>query len=246
MGGIIGAMGQARQYDALKRQASRQAEMTRLKGRIEARAASEDAAAIVDRDVANRYLRGMQQRQARREQTEDVSAARAKASNTNTTVEAGVTADEHVRMEWDDRIANMATSSSITTTNAMQRALDRQREGESSERWAQVEAMGYDAQANQYRQLAKNTRDGMWMSGILAGVGAVFGGAEGYSIGSGMGLEGGDLFLSTLSGAATYGEAGWDIGSMLNPYMSGYTADVKKSGETVYGLIGSYGRRTNR
>lgn len=246
MGGLLSGIGQASQYDALKRQASQQAWLTRLKGKVAAQRATDDAAEIIDQDIANRYLRGMQQRQARRQQTEDVSAARAKESTTNTTVEAGVTGSEQVRVAWDAQIANMATSSSVTTTNAMQRALETKRSGESTARWAQVEAMGYDAQANQYRQLAKNTRMGMWASGLVGGTLAVMGGIGGYNIGSGIGLEGGDLFLSTLSGAYTYGQMGWDMTAMMNPYTAPFVMNPKGSAETLYGMIGSYGMGTNR
>lgn len=234
----MGAASKARQYDALKTQSRMKAEMTRLKGKTEAAEAQSDARSIYEQDVANRYLRGMQQRQARREETLAKSAARNKTAASGTNVEQGASLEENVRIEWDAQIANMAVSSSIQTANAMQRAIDTERSGQSAERWANVEAMGYDAQANQYRTLARNTRKSMWASSITMLAGALYGGIQGYSIGDAAGLTGGDLFMSTLAGAGQYGDMGWDMGSMMNPYMGGYTVDARRSGSLFYSMLG--------
>lgn len=239
VGQLFGAASKARQYDAMKNQSRMKAEMTRLKGKYAAAEARSDAEEINEQDTANRYLRGMQQMQARREETLAKSSARNKNAASNTNVEAGASLEENVRIEWDAQIANMAVSSSIQTANAMQRAIETERSGRGEELWANVEAMGYEAEANQYRMLAKNTRTGMWMNLVGTGVGALYGGMMGYNTGEAAGLEGGDLFMSTLAGAGMYGDMGWDMAGMVNPYMGGFTVNPKRSGQLFYSMLGN-------
>ncbi len=262
LGSLIGGLGKARQYSAQASAAEQQAALTRLRGESAKNEAYATAAGIEDTDRANKYLRGMQQRQARGQETREVSAARNAHSGTNTTVEAGAQMEDRVREAWDAQIENMATSSSVSTANAMQRALDTRRRGESAARWAEVEAMGYDAQAEQYRSLAKATRKSAQRGFIGGLLGSVAGGISGYMTGRDNlallqeGIANGEysmltadeqdallsraednVVLSTLSGAGDYGSMMWDLHAAMNPYLAGMQIDTKGSGQTFYGLL---------
>lgn len=262
LGSLMGGLGRARQYSAQANAYGQQARLTRIRGEAARGAAEGEANSIEEADRANRYLRGMQQRQARGQETREVSAARNAHSGTNTSVEAGAQMEDRVREAWDAQVENMATSSSVQTANAMERALSTRRQGESAARWAEVEAMGYDAQAEQYRGLAKATRRSAQVGFIGGLVGAVGGGISGYMSGRENlesvreGIEAGDygklndeqrealieraednVVLSTLSGAGDYGSMAWDVYAAVNPFLGGMQIDTKRSSGTLYGLL---------
>ncbi len=258
----MGGLGRARQYSAQSSMYSQQAALTRLRGQATREAAYAEADTYEETDRANRYLRGMQQRQAREQQRQAVSNARNSHSATNTNVEAGAQMEDIVREAWDAQVENMATSSSVQTVNAMQRALDTRRKGDLEAKWAEVEAMGYDAQAKQYSMLAKATRKSAQRGFIGGLLGAVGGAISGYATGKEnlesvrQGIAAGDygtltidqqdalieraennVVLSTLSGAGDYGSMTWDLFAATNPYLAGMQIDTKKSSGTLYGLL---------
>lgn len=237
VGQILSGSGRAAGYDAKKREAWRQASWARLRGKMARQEGETEAWNIFETEKKNKELRGMQQRQARRQQTEDVSRARNVEAGRGTTVEAGNTASDEVRRSWDQQIENMATSSSVSMANAMQRALDASNKGRNAEAWANVEAMGYEAQAEQYRRMAKDTRQNLWMNGIVSGLSAVAGGVNGYFAGSAAGKSGGELVKSVLSGAGNYGDTAWDLGSSFNPYLTGLQVDPRGSASNLLGII---------
>lgn len=271
IGSLVGGLGKAKQYSALGRQASQQAALTRLRGESARNDAQREADDIEEADRANRYLRGMQQRQARGAQRQAVSAARNAHSGNNTTVEAGAQMEDRVREAWDAQIENMATSSSVTTANAMQRAIDTRYKGVLEQKWAEVEALGYDAQAKQYSALAKATRKSAQFGFIGGLIGGVAGGVSGYMSGKEnlasvmKGIEAGDygklndaqrealinkaednVVLSTLSGAGDYGSMTWDLYASTNPFLAGMQIDTKRSSGTLYGLLARGLRGANR
>ncbi len=258
----MGGLGRARQYSAQGRMYGQQAALTRLRGQTARNEAYAEAYDIEETDASNRYLRGMQQRQAREQERLAVSEARNAHSGSNTNVEAGAQMEDRVREAWDAQVENMATSSSVQTVNAMQRALDTRRKGDLEARWAEVEAMGYDAQARQYSMLAKSTRKSAQIGFIGGLLGSIAGGISGYASGKANlasvkeGIEAGDygslkmseqealinkaennVVLSTLSGAGDYGSMTWDLNAVTNPYLAGMQIDTKKSGRTLYGLL---------
>lgn len=236
IGQLMGSLGQASLYDAKKRAAAWNAELTREKGRQARAAAGRAARGVFETDKANKEIRAQQQRQVRREETLAASGARAAAAGSGVNVEAGRTSEDEVRRAYDERVANLAQSSSIAHANAMQRALAMRQEGDAEAAWAEVEAVGYDAQAAQYGALARGTRQGALGSALGSAAAGAYGGYVGYntldSKGNKLGGRG------ALKGANIYGTMGWDLTAGMNPYMAKYTVDLKGSYTDLASLLG--------
>ena len=227
IGNILGGLQQARAYDSKKRQALQNAKLTRMKGDYARQEAYEEARNIYETDKANKEVRAQQQRQARGKQRLEQSAARNMGSGSGVNVEQGGTLEDDVRRAWDAQVENMAQSSSITHINAMQRALEAKRSGDSQREWAELEAIGYDYEAEQYRRLGKRTRSGLLLDAVVSGVSSLAGAYGGYnaldSAGNKLGMSG------ALQGANSYGTMGWDVSAAMNPYTSSFTVNPKGS-----------------
>lgn len=228
IGQLMGSLGQASLYDAKKREAAWNAELTREKGRDARAATNREARSVFETDKANKEIRAQQQRQVRREETLAQSGARAAAAGSGVNVEAGRTSEDEVRRAYDERVANLAQSSSIAHANAMQRALAMRGEGDSAAAWAEVEAVGYDAQAAQYGALARRTRAGALGSALASVAAGAYGGYVGYQEGGLRGLA---------RGVQAYGTMGWDVTATMNPYIAGHTVDLKESYTDLAALL---------
>lgn len=227
----MGALGQASQYDYLKRQSWNKASMTRANGRGRQNKAYADAAGVEQAERLNAELRGQMMRQERRNQSAEKASARVGRAGSGFMISEGTgdAAENQVAAVYDREIANMAQSSSIASLNAQQRAIDLRRSGNAAKLEADIEAMGYDAEAAQYRAAARNTRRGVLMSGLAGAIGGVAGGIAGYGTG---GLSG------MVGGATNGGIMGWDMASGFNPYMAGYGVDMQGSYGNMFSLLG--------
>lgn len=241
LGQIMSGVSKAREYDSKKRQATQNAKLTRMRGDAAQEQAYEEARSIYETDKSNKDIRAQQQRQARGKQRQEQSAARNMGSGSGVNVEQGVTLEDEVRREWDAQIDNMAQSSSIMHINAMQRALNEKRGGEAEREWAEVEAIGYDYEAEQYRRLAKRTRSGLWLDAVVSGVSAVAGAYGGYnaldSAGNKLGMRG------AMQGMNSYGTMGWDVSAAMNPYTSSYQVNPKMSWSNFADLLSGRGAK---
>ena len=208
---LMSAANTATSYDNKKHTAQNKAKLARVQGEAELAKGKSEAAATRQAARMNAEIAGQQLRQARKEQRKAEGSARAAQSasgfSTDGTAEAGV---DSVNEMYNSYIANMAQSSSIGSINAEQRAVDAMRAGEAAQKYAEVEAIGYDSEAAQYNMLAKNTRNDMWRAGIAGVVGTAFGGITGYNAG---GLGG------MMMGMNDYGNMGWDMTSSFSPYL---------------------------
>lgn len=153
-----------------------------------------------------------------------------------------------LRQTLDLELANLAQSASIASINAWQGALDTRRKGE-------IEAYKKEAQADQYRRVAKSIRTSMLISGISSAVGTIAGAISGYrnansAIGADMNslhkeYTAGNLTesqylqqretllnqantrvaLGTLTSASQTGAAAFDIANTFNPYTAALDAN---------------------
>lgn len=262
LGELFGGLATARGYEAKRRQASQNAKLARMKGAAEQREAYEEARGIYETDKANKEIRAQQQRQARGKQTLAQSAARNMASGSGVSVEQGSSLEDEVRRAWDAQVDNMAQSSSIMHINAMQRAMDAKKSGDAQKAWAEVEATGYEYEAEQYGRLAKRTRGAAVGSAIVSGVAAGAGAYAGYKAGQERvsklqeGIEAGrynfmnpqqrtamleearrDVKWSALQGMNSFGTMGWDFMASLNPYSSMFTVNPKGSWGAMADLL---------
>lgn len=134
-----------------------------------------------------------------------------------------------LRKTLDIELANLAQSASIASINAWQGALDTRRKGE-------IEAYKKEAQADQYRRVAKSLRTSMLISGISSAVGTIAGAISGYQKASDFvkanannqtiqNNAGAIKALGTLTSASQTGAAAFDIANTFNPYTAALDAN---------------------
>jgi len=194
LGGLIGGWHQASAYDAKKREAQ-------ARGRAERAAAYAKATA---REVASRQnarLDALNMMRLRGQEAEAVGAVRNArgAAGFDMGSGSGGAAEAAVHAQAQEAVSDAALSSSIGQTNAFNEAVGLRRMGDAAQRAA-------DAEAEQYRAMAKGTRRGMWVGGTLGVAGAVAGG-----------------FAGGVAGALQGADAGWSMGTFANPFMSKYS-----------------------
>lgn len=214
--GLYGQSTQSRNYRYQAQSAMLQAEQARIVGQGRKNAAYAQAKGIEESERKNAELRGQQMRQVRKQQRAAAGAADTAMADSGFSVSEGTGSAAHEAswQQFDEYIDNMAMSSSISSTNALQQAIDTRKSGDSAERMGEVNAIGYEAQATQYNIAAKAMKSSMLTGAISSGIGAVVGGVT--SVLSGGGLSGG--LLGAFQGANT----GWSIstgaGGWSNPY----------------------------
>lgn len=204
--GLYGQYTQKKDYQYKARSAMLQAEQARIEAKGQKNAAYAQARGIEETDRKNAELRGQQMRQVRKQQRAAAGAADAAMATSGFSVSEGTGSAGHKAAweQFDEAISNMAMSSSITSTNALQEAIDMRKSGDSAERMGEVNAIGYEAQANAYTEAAKATKRAMITGAIEAGVGAIVGGIGFGVMGA---LNGANIGWSLATGAGGWSNA---------------------------------------
>lgn len=157
---IWGMTKQAREYDHEKNMRLIEGMAARNRGYSEARAIMREAA-------ENARKAGVAMMEARGDQRRAVGAARAVQAATGTMSSgSGGTLARNAYEAGEQEVTNMAINQSQRMANSINASIATAREGEAKKRAA-------DAEAEQYRLMAKATRTGAWISagtGILSGV----------------------------------------------------------------------------
>lgn len=212
LGGLLGGWSQASAYDAKKREAQ-------ARGRAEKAAAYAKATAREVAARSNARLDALNMMRLRGQEAEAAGAARNARGGAGFDMGSGSggAAEAAVHAQAQEAVADASLSSSIGQENAFNEAVGLRRMGDAAQRAA-------DAEAEQYRAMAKGTRRGMWAAGTLGVAGGIAGG-----------LAGG------LAGALQGGDAGWSMGAFANPFLSKYSDEGWE--RTLADL---YGRTRNR
>lgn len=159
VGQLIGGLSQASLYDGQKKNALFQGEANRNKYYAQATQTEEAGRAEAEQAGANMMTARQNQRLA-------TGSARASQAGTGFTSQGtGSQAERSVNMAYEKQISDMARSASVGTINAFNQATSLRRQGD-------IAYMQGEAEAAQYRAMAKATRSGLWASGISAAVGA--------------------------------------------------------------------------
>lgn len=209
--GLISSGHQRQQLKGQAVMARKQAELTRWVGKAQKSKSYADATTTEETAKRNAVLTAQQMRQMRKSQEKEAGAAEAAMASSGFDVGSGSgkVARESAIEQFDEYISNMAESSSISAINAQQRAIDLRREGDMSERMANIDALGYEGQARAYLAQAKATKQGMITGAIGAAVGATVG-----------------AFTGGVMGAEALGSMGWNIGAGFNPYTASTTSGM--------------------
>ena len=127
---------------------------------------------------------------------------------------------------YEKRISDMAHESSTGSINAVNQAIGLRRQGDEAMRAAEAEAA-------QYRSMARGTRMGMWLSGAGSLVGAIDGGLNAYDdavewnerpdVQSGE-VKPAGVWKDTTIGAMNGMGWGSSAANAFNPYMSSFTS----------------------
>lgn len=208
LSGLYQANAQRKIYKAQAQIADKQAELTRVVGTAQKNKAYAEATTTEETARRNAALAAQQQRQMRKNQQAAAGAAETAAASSGFDVGSGSgrAARESTIEQFDEYIGNMAQSNSISSINALQRAIDFRRDGDMQERMANIDALGYEGEAAAYRAQAKAMKRGM----LTGAVGSLVGGVAGGIFGGFMGAE---------QGASM----GWNLGASFNPYTASYT-----------------------
>lgn len=217
-------------YDARKKQ-------TLAHGQAAKNRAYSQATGMEQAARANALTEGANMMTMRGNQRRAVGSARAQAAGSGFTSEGtGAATADAVSSLYEKRISDMAYKSSTGSLNAVNQAIGLRRQGDEYMRAAEAEAA-------QYRSMAKGVRTGMWISGLGATAGAIKGGISAYngvasanaiadktnaSIEVQLGLvkpkEKQNLAESSIIGALD--GLGWGSSAVnaFNPYMSSFTS----------------------
>lgn len=162
---LIGGAGQASAYDAQKRMALAQGQAAQNAKYAQATSENEADKKRLMQSAQNMARMAGNQRRA-------VGAARAvRGASGFTEAGSGAAQEAQADAAYAQRMADMARSASVESENSRNRQIALRREGDAAMRAAEAEAA-------QYRSLARRTRTGMWVSGISSALGAI-GGAVG-------------------------------------------------------------------
>lgn len=167
MNSVLSAGVTASGYDARKKQ-------TLAHGQAAKNRSYSQAAGVEQAARANALVEGANMMTMRGNQRRAVGSARAQAAGNGFTSEGtGAATADAVNSLYEKRISDMAYESSTGSLNAENQAIGLRRQGDEYMRTAEAEAA-------QYRSMAKGTRTGMWLSGAGALAGAVYGGMNSY------------------------------------------------------------------
>lgn len=167
MNSVLSAGVTASGYDARKKQ-------TLAHGQAAKNRSYSQAAGVEQAARANALVEGANMMTMRGNQRRAVGSARAQAAGSGFTSEGtGAATADAVNSLYEKRISDMAYESSTGSLNAVNQAIGLRRQGDEYMRAAEAEAA-------QYRSMAKSTRMGMWLSGAGALAGAVYGGMNSY------------------------------------------------------------------
>ena len=258
------AKGQAGMLQGQATSSRNQATLTRLQGEGEKKKAEADAQSIETAARLNNELEAEKQRQTRKNQSAAAASARNSRTGSGFMLDEGTggRAEESALEMYERGIANMAQSASIASLNAQQRAISTRREGDMAQMQANINAMGYDAEAAMYEGQARGIRKGARI-GLIGGL-----------IGSGLGVDNGfynaynakrdqqirnkeqvgagnwDALSAGFQGAAAggvlQGQTGWDLATGYNPYMAPYTINYGRSVGEVFSLFSPDPRKNNK
>lgn len=178
-------------YDARKKQ-------TLAHGQAAKNRAYSQATGVEQAARANALTEGANMMTMRGNQRRAVGSARAQAAGSGFTSEGtGSATADAISGLYGKRISDMAYESSTGSLNAVNQAIGLRRQGDEYMRAAEAEAA-------QYRNMAKQTRTGMWLSGAGALSGAIYGG-------------------NSIMGALNGMDWGSSAANAFNPYMSSFT-----------------------
>ena len=207
-------------YDARKKQ-------TLAHGQAARNRAYSQANGVEQAARANALVEGANMMTMRGNQRRAVGAARAQAAGSGFTSEGtGAATAAAVNSLYEKRIADMAYESSTGSVNAVNQAIGLRRQGDEAMRAAEAEAA-------QYRSMARGTRMGMWLSSAGALAGAIDGGLDAYNdarewnerpdVQSGE-VKPASVWKDTTMG--TMNGMGWgsSAANAFNPYMSSFTS----------------------
>lgn len=220
MNSVLSAGVTASGYDARKKQ-------TLAHGQAAKNRSYSQAAGVEQATRANALVEGANMMTMRGNQRRAVGSARAQAAGSGFTSEGtGAATADAVNSLYEKRISDMAYESSTGSLNAVNQAIGLRRQGDEYMRTAEAEAA-------QYRSMAKGTRTGMWLSGAGALAGAVYGGMNSYGDAQEWNespdVQSGkenpvsvwrDSTMGTLNGM----DWGSSATNAFNPYMSSFTS----------------------
>lgn len=220
MNSVLSANVTASGYDARKKQ-------TLAHGQAAKKRAYSQAAGVEQAARANALVEGANMMTMRGNQRRAVGSARAQAAGSGFTSEGtGAATADAVNSLYEKRISDMAYESSTGSLNAVNQAIGLRRQGDEYMRTAEAEAA-------QYRSMAKGTRTGMWLSGAGALAGAIDGGLNAYNDAQEWNerpdvQSGKENPVSVWRDSTTGTLNGMDWGSSatnaFNPYMSSFTS----------------------
>ena len=207
-------------YDARKKQ-------TLAYGQAAKNRAYSQANGVDQAARSNALVEGSNMMTMRGNQRRAVGNARAQAAGSGFTSEGtGAATADAVNSLYEKRISDMAHESSTGSINAVNQAIGLRRQGDEAMRAAEAEAA-------QYRSMARGTRMGMWLSGAGSLVGAIDGGLNAYDdavewnerpdVQSGE-VKPAGVWKDTTIGAMNGMGWGSSAANAFNPYMSSFTS----------------------
>lgn len=192
-------------YDARKKQ-------TLAHGQAAKNRAYSQATGVEQAARANALIEGANMMTMRGNQRRAVGGARAQAAGSGFTSEGtGAATADAVNSLYEKRISDMAYESSTGSINAVNQSIGLRRQGDEYMR-------ATEAEADQYRSMARGVRTGMWVSGVGGAVGGITGGVQSgkeqpVSVWK-------DTTMGTLNGM----DWGSSAANAFNPYMSSFTS----------------------
>lgn len=211
---VTGPLGQASQYDAMKRQ-------TLIRG--EAKKQQAYAAATAKEEAAKQQLHVVGENMARTagNKRRDVGKARAAAASNGFVQEGSNTkVEEMVQQAYSQQMADMARSGSQASMNALNEQIALRRGGDAALTAAQAEA-------EQYRALAKASRTAAWMNAAGGIIGAAGGAVKaGAAMDGPMSAWGQDEWGKVIGGGIYGADAGSGLMTAFNPFTAQYASET--------------------
>lgn len=209
---VIGAIGQASQYDAQKRQAL-------IQGEAQKQAAYSKATAMEQADKRNLDVVGDNMARMAGNKRRGMGAARAASAATGFAQEGSNTKTEELLQEFYAlQMSDMARRGNVASMNSLNEQIALRRGGDEALRAAQAEAA-------QYQIMAKASRTAAWMNAIGGIVGAAGGAiSAGAGIDAPMSTWGKNEWGKVAGAGINGGDAGAGLMSALNPFTAKYAS----------------------
>lgn len=217
---VTGPLGQASQYDAMKRQ-------TLIRG--EAQKQQAYAAATAKEEAAKQQLHVVGENMARMagNKRRDMGKARAAAASNGFVQEGSNTkVEEMVQQAYSQQMADMARSGSQASMNALNEQIALRRGGDAALTAAQAEA-------EQYRALAKASRTAAWLNaagGIIGAAGGALNAKAGLVDANKnpipMSAWGQDEWGKVIGGGIYGADAGSGLMTAFNPFTAQYASET--------------------